>query len=92
LHEAKANNKSLFEETMEDRILKEIKKDEIADDKWLDNHRRKAIQEATKEFIKMIDKVFAKYEPDETDEGTRTILDYTINKIKEELKQKLEKK
>jgi hypothetical protein len=39
------NNKKLFENlTIEEEILRELKKDEIADDKWLDNHRLEAIK------------------------------------------------
>lgn len=38
-------NKKLFEEeNLERDILRELKKDEIGDDKWLDNHRLEAIR------------------------------------------------
>ena len=38
-------NKKLFEEpNLERDILRELKKDEIADYKWLDNHRLEAIR------------------------------------------------
>ena len=39
------SNKKLFEkEDLERDILRELKKDEIGDDKWLDNHRLEAIR------------------------------------------------
>lgn len=60
LHEAKVNNKCLFEETMEDKILKELKKDEIADDKWLDNHRKEAIKLTKIKYIEKVKEILIK--------------------------------
>jgi len=47
------DNKKLFEEpNLERDILRELKKDEIADDKWLDNHRLEAIRLTLKKCVK----------------------------------------
>ena len=49
------NNKKLFGElTLENKILKELKRDEIADDIWLDNHRLEAIKLTLKEREKIL--------------------------------------
>jgi len=70
-------------------------KDDNNWEEWYDgnliifNTKLQQAKDDRKEFLEMIDKVFSKYENPEIEEEIPSIFDYTIDKIKEELKKVL---